>query len=72
MKILNKYQKVINQITKDHLEKTFIPLSFTGVRKAIRKKFKKVTNGYGYKSLRFPTLLKIKRYGKDHEFREEE
>ncbi|WP_041710913.1 hypothetical protein [Clostridium pasteurianum] len=66
---MNKYQKVINQIVKDHLQKTFIPLSFTCVRKVIRKKFKRVTNGYGYKSLRFSTLLKIKQYGKDHEFR---
>ncbi|AGK98196.1 hypothetical protein [Clostridium pasteurianum] len=66
---MNKYQKVINQITKDHLEKTFMPIPFVTTRKAIRKKFKRVTNEYGYKSLRFSTLLKIKQYGKDHEFR---
>lgn len=61
--VLNKYQKVINQITRDQLMLRFLCRK---TRKKIRKKLKIVANKHGYNSIKFSTLLKIKAYGKDH------
>lgn len=75
---LNKYQRAINQIARNHIEKAYPSeifgnakeLFFKDTRRQSRRKLKEAAKKYGYKNLKLSTLIKIKDYGKDHKFKE--